>query len=288
MRNEFRQFDDLVRDRLGTYVHALRDPRDGRVFYVGKGGGLEEQGNDRVFDHFRDTDECLAGRRKWDPKTRQIAAIWDERLDVEWLILNHKIQLIHDLTPNHIAHSIEATVIFALRESHIKEPLTNRAEAPNPLGAGHLTEAEVRSLGAAPVDPDVPHAAVFVFPIGNQLAAGRNPYEATRSYWPVGDAFRQMHQPIAVGLDRGGISRGVYSVDHWDLVPGLARTKYEFVGAELANGANALLEKNWRKITGNAGNWLRGNWLAVEFDGNGRFRYLRGARDHAIWFSLRD
>lgn len=282
MPNERRQFDDRIIQRLGTYVYALRDPQDGRVFYVGKGTG------NRVFDHFNETDGCRLRNNGWSDKTHRIAAIWDRDQEVEWFILNHRICANALPTPDDIANSIEATVICALHDSHIEEPLTNVVDAPNPLGAGHLTEAEVWDLGAAPVDPEDPCPAVFVFPIGNQLAAGRNTYEATRSYWSVGDRFRQMQQAIAVGLDNGGISRGVYSVDHWDLVPGLARTKYEFVGAELANGANALLEKNWRKITGNAGNWLRGNWLAVEFDGNGRFRYLRGARDHAIWFSLRD
>lgn len=36
---------------LGFYVYALRDPRDGQVFYVGKGVG------DRVFAHQREADD---------------------------------------------------------------------------------------------------------------------------------------------------------------------------------------------------------------------------------------
>jgi hypothetical protein len=40
-----------VEEELGWYVYALKDPRDGQVFYIGKGKG------DRVFQH-----ACYAGR----------------------------------------------------------------------------------------------------------------------------------------------------------------------------------------------------------------------------------
>src|SRR4051794_40278972 len=38
-------FSSYVAERLGFYVYVLRDPRDGSIFYVGK--GVEN----RVFDH---------------------------------------------------------------------------------------------------------------------------------------------------------------------------------------------------------------------------------------------
>jgi hypothetical protein len=38
-------FSPVVAERIGWYVYALRDPRDGRLFYVGKGVG------NRVFQH---------------------------------------------------------------------------------------------------------------------------------------------------------------------------------------------------------------------------------------------
>ena len=44
--NSIHKFAPGVIAELGTYVYALRDPRDKKVFYVGKGNG------NRVFDHF--------------------------------------------------------------------------------------------------------------------------------------------------------------------------------------------------------------------------------------------
>ena len=45
-------FDETTRTTLNSYVYALRDPRDRKVFYIGKAGGNNANGNDRVLHHF--------------------------------------------------------------------------------------------------------------------------------------------------------------------------------------------------------------------------------------------
>ncbi|MFM9950009.1 MAG: hypothetical protein ACKV1O_18880, partial [Saprospiraceae bacterium] len=49
-----------------------------------------------------------------------------------------------------------------------------------------------------------------------------------------------------------------------------------------------LLEKNWIKIINSTkGYWQRGNFLLVEFDGNSRFRFVRGS-SNKDWLPLED
>ena len=38
-------FSDKVKQKLGYYVYALADPRDNKIFYIGKGI------NNRIFQH---------------------------------------------------------------------------------------------------------------------------------------------------------------------------------------------------------------------------------------------
>ena len=48
IENDIPQFSQKVQEELGYYVYCLVDPRDKRVFYVGKGVG------NRVFAHAND------------------------------------------------------------------------------------------------------------------------------------------------------------------------------------------------------------------------------------------
>lgn len=84
-QNEQRNFDDVVQQRLGRYVYALRDPRDNKVFYVGQGSG------NRLFDHFNEAENKLGARALFSSKTRRIVDIWANEEDVHWHIVAHKL-----------------------------------------------------------------------------------------------------------------------------------------------------------------------------------------------------
>ena len=76
-----RQFSNKVIEELGYYVYALIDPRDHKIFYIGKGYG------NRVFQH------CLAAIQEDDEtlKLNTIRAILNSGLEVGHYILRHKL-----------------------------------------------------------------------------------------------------------------------------------------------------------------------------------------------------
>lgn len=75
-------FSSFVQEQIGWYVYVLRDPRDGRVFYVGKGTG------NRVFQHAQDA-ATLHDSAK--PKLGRIRAIHAAGLQVVTELVRHHI-----------------------------------------------------------------------------------------------------------------------------------------------------------------------------------------------------
>ena len=67
------EFPGSVIERIGFYVYLLRDPRDGSVFYVGKGAG------NRVFGHVREAVESPRTTDKLD-RIREIKRMAEEVL----------------------------------------------------------------------------------------------------------------------------------------------------------------------------------------------------------------
>ncbi len=68
-----------VIDRIGYYVYLLTDPRNGQIFYVGKGNG------NRVFAH---VNEAIHNPKKTD-KLERIRRIKEGGRDVRYDILRH-------------------------------------------------------------------------------------------------------------------------------------------------------------------------------------------------------
>lgn len=258
-----RSFDDLESKKIGNYVYALRDPRDGKIFYIGKGR------ENRLFDHFKDAENVLKNNCIATSKEIRILDIWKNDEDVDWFLVAH------NLTEANI-NQVEAAVIDAVGESQNGMCL-NEIRGPY---STLLTQEDLIPIGAQPVNPTEPLQRVFIFPIQNGLAEGRSPYDATRSAWTITKNNMQI-PAYAVGL-RNKISVGSYSIDAWNHV---SNNKYEFTGKDY----NALLNKNWASILGRVMSyWKRGNYIIVEFDGNGKYKILRGvgADQKGNWFDL--
>ena len=263
-------FDSNITAALKCYVYVLRDPRDRKVFYVGK-AGANGQGNQRVLDHFDEARAALKNSaQSRSPKVQRIIEIWSADEDVEWFIVRW------GLDPTTAMH-VEAAVIDVLEISQ-NGPTLNLIKGFGVNEHGILSSEEVYSRFAAQlVNPPVPYERVFIFPIHNALKEDRAVYEATRRCWQLSTRF-QVLPAIAVGV-ANGISRGVFDIIGWK--QGCEPSKWEFEGTNL--NPHPLLNCNFYNIITNAmGYFQRGNYLIVEFDGNGNFRFLRGSANK-VW-----
>jgi hypothetical protein len=268
--NPRRKFDAVQEQALGIYVYVLWDPRDSKAFYVGMGAGS------RVFDHFNEVENL--GSELWKSKHRRIADIWAEDLEVRWSIIRR------NLGDENCAADVEAAVIDALESSQNGITL-NEVRGQGVRLHGSLSEEEVAALAAIPVDPEYNYNAVFLFPIQSTLAQGRSVYDATRIAWPISNEYRTLANGMAVGI-AGGISRGVFTIEQWETSNSVVG-RQEFRGAE--RSPHELLNKSWLSVLGRAmGYWQRGNYLVIEMNGKGGFRFRRGSQEKEAWLPLKD
>lgn len=270
MQNQQRKFDQQIYAALGEYIYVLRDPRDNKVFYVGKGT------YDRVFDHFKDAELALQNNSGWTAKLRRIVEIWEEDLDVDWFIVRHSLQST-SASPVDV-FDVEAAVIDVLDISQ-NGPALNDVAGHQVLTRGILSPQEVSALALADVNPKNSYQTVFVFPIQNASARGIAAYDATRCWWG-GSPQKYSGKPpaLAVGIDRGTCV-AVFDVQTW--AQDTSTKKWEFLGNDVTNG-HEFANKNWATIISAAmGYWQRGNYLVVQFDGKGKFKVLRGSSNKA-------
>lgn len=269
--NTQRTFDPLQKEKLGKYIYALRDPRDGKIFYVGQGE------YDRVFQHFKEADNCLNSSmpfKQMSSKVIRILDIWNNNEDVEWIILAHNLP-----QENMVADLIESAIFDGLSESQNGE-LLNENSPPN---SSRLLPDDLGAMAADFVNPNTPYKHVFIFPIQNALTKGISSYNATRTTWPVNNYYQTLNPAYAVGL-KNSISKGSFQISAWANVTETNKQEFSSPGHPNPTDHQPLLNKNWNNILAVAkGYWQRGNYLIIEFNGNGQFRIIRGAKDTTTW-----
>lgn len=182
-------------EKIGYYVYLLIDPRNGKVFYVGKGCG------NRINHHLLGALEENT-KEKGTEKIVRIREIQKAEMEVGHTILRH------GLTEKE-AFEVESAAIDLLG----LENLTNLVHGRHSIDRGKMTLKNIKTEYEA-VD------ALFNEPVMliriNQLYRYDIPadelYEVTRKHWKVGSRAKMVRVACAV---YAGIIREVYSIDEW-------------------------------------------------------------------------
>jgi hypothetical protein len=205
-------------EALGHYVYLYVDPRDGKVFYIGKGKG------ERCLDHLFEDDDH--------PKVKRIKEIFAAGLEPKIEILAHGMA-----TPEE-AYLVEAAAIDLIG---IKE-LTNKVVGHNSLLYGRKSLKDLE-IFYAPTDADVPDP-VMLITINRLYRNGmtaRELYEATRGVWANHSLERLAGVRLVFAVFEG-IVREVYQPEFWrpagtegydtrpPLTPEDIKGRVEFVG----------------------------------------------------------
>ncbi len=190
-----KSFKQTVKEALGFYVYALVDPRDKRIFYVGKGVG------DRVYQHaeaaLEESNESL--------KYSTIRDIHNVGLEVEYYILRHNLS-------EQEAYLVESVVIDLLtyKAFNTEHFLTNLVSGHHQWNEGIKTEDEINILYDCQKIEPAPGDKLLLVSLNKSYkhskAVGiyrrKDDYERARKYWRLSDRKAKQIQYI-LGIYRG-------------------------------------------------------------------------------------
>ncbi len=199
-------FTPYVAEKLGWYVYALRNPVDGRVFYIGKGVG------NRVFQHAKDA-KAAPDESELSQKLGLIKSIHSAGREVDAHLIRYQLKTEKE------AYEVEAAVIDILRLLDGKGDNDLFTVTNAVLGHHHLERGlapvhlAVSRFEADPLPPITESMVIFGIPQRWTPSMGDNEvYDAVRGWWPVSEpAFRATY---AVAAHRNVI-RGIYRIDYW-------------------------------------------------------------------------
>ncbi len=199
-------FSAIVSERVGWYVYALRDPRDNKVFYIGKGKG------NRVFQHAQAA-ASLDGGSEMSPKLDLIRAIHDSGNAVQTYIVRH------GLSSEQAAYDVEAAMIDTLRlldpsVDNDRFTLTNLVLGHHHASRGLASTDVVSSLFEAEPAPDItePVLLIKIPDLWTPSMSADELYDATRTWWKIGPRRERAKYAFSVNH---GVVREVYAIESW-------------------------------------------------------------------------
>jgi len=198
-------FGPGVSEGIGVFAYPLIDPRDGEVYYVGKGTG------DRCFAPLAEARQTRADTVGDYAKLARIGEIEAAGAAVRIDIPRHGLS-------DHEADLVESAAIDLLGPQRV----ANRVAGHDAAALGRGSVAGVNALyGATPVRIDPEHRVVLAR-INRRFQRGMSEeelYEATRGLWKVGPRARQLgtaSAPERAMAVLGGVVRAVYRIDAWE------------------------------------------------------------------------
>lgn len=202
-------FKQSVIEGLKSYVYALVDPRDKRIFYVGKGTG------DRVYQHvqaaLKDDSQSL--------KLNTIREIMALGLEVKYYIIRH------NLTESE-AYLVESSIIDLLTYPAFNKDniLTNIVSGHHQWDEGIKTNEEINILYDCPKIEPIHGDRLLLVSLNQSYKQSKasgiyrrdNDYESARKYWKIA-AWKAERVDYILGIYKG-IVRIVIKVKSHNIV----------------------------------------------------------------------
>jgi uncharacterized protein len=205
-------FSQKTLEKLDYYVYILLDPRDKRIFYVGKGHG------NRVFDHLKGAIENSSEK----DKITTIKKILGQNLEVAHYIIRH------GLKDESMALEIEATLIDMLTFVDFRHlsSITNLVSGHGTWDKGIKTVNEIEALYAAePMKIENIKHNLLLININKNYRVGVSPYEATRYSWKLDS--RRIGKIDYDLSEYKGIIRAIYKPVEWFISKNTGRKYFD-------------------------------------------------------------
>lgn len=180
-------------EKLGYYVYLLIDPRDKKIFYVGKGVG------NRINQHVLGT----LKNHKETNKNNRINEIRKLGLEVEHEVLRHGLN-------EKEAFEVESAVIDLLDINN----LTNEVKGHNSEIRGIMNLKEIKiNYEAEDIDYDEPLILININNLYKKGISTDELYEATRKSWKISlNSVKDIKYACSVYR---GIVREVFEIEAW-------------------------------------------------------------------------
>lgn len=193
--NEYKlKLSQSTTEKLRYYVYLLIDPRNNKIFYVGKGKG------NRINQHLLG---ALDERNSETEKIKRIREIQRKGLDVKHVVLRH------ELTEKE-SFEVESAIIDVLG----KESLTNIVKGHNSEDKGMMNLKDIKiKYEAEEANIKKPVILININNLYQRGMSGKEIYEVTRKSWKI-SINRVSNVKITCAVYRG-IIREVFIINKW-------------------------------------------------------------------------